>query len=78
MDEQDFMSQINAGSLMVRLAEGEADIDAAQSLRYRVFYEEMAAQPSDEMALRKRDFDQFDRYCHHLLVIDRDRPTGSE
>ena len=57
MGDQDFLSRINAGSLMVRLAEDEADIDAAQSLRYRVFYEEMTAQPSDEMALRKRDFD---------------------
>ncbi len=30
--------------LTVRLADGAADIDAAQHLRYRVFYEELAAQ----------------------------------
>ncbi len=76
--DQDFMSGINAGSLTVRLADGESDIDAAQSLRYRVFYEEMTAQPSDEMASKKRDFDRFDVYCDHLLVIDRDRRAGSE
>jgi putative hemolysin len=78
MGERDFMAGINAGSLTVRLAEGESDIDASQALRYRVFYEEMTAQPSAEMAATKRDFDRFDSYCDHLLVIDRDRPAGSE
>ena len=57
-------------SLQVRLAESAADIDAAQALRYRVFYEEMGAQPSAEMAARRRDFDRFDDDCGHLLVID--------
>ena len=78
MSNQNFMAGINTGSLMVRLAEGEDDIAAAQSLRYRVFYEEMTAQPSEEMAAQRRDFDRFDDYCDHLLVIDRDRPAGSE
>tara|TARA_Y100000588_G_scaffold371646_2_gene443213 strand:- start:292 stop:1074 length:783 start_codon:yes stop_codon:yes gene_type:complete len=76
--KQNFMLGINAGSLTVRLADGESDIDAAQSLRYRVFYEEMTAQPSDEMAAKKRDFDRFDVYCDHLLVIDKDRPSGTD
>lgn len=78
VDDQDFMSGMNAGSLTVRLAKGDSDIDAAQSLRYRVFYEEMTAEPSDEMASKKRDFDRFDAYCDHLLVIDRERPGGSK
>jgi putative hemolysin len=56
--------------LQVRLAQGEADIDAAQALRYRVFYEEMGAQPTADMAARRRDFDRFDQDCDHLLVID--------
>ncbi len=75
---QDFMAGITAGSLAVRLADCESDIDAAQSLRYRVFYEEMTALPSDEMATRRRDFDRFDGYCDHLLVIDHDRSAGSD
>ena len=78
MSTQDFMSGITVGSLAVRLAQGATDIDAAQSLRYRVFYEEMSARPSDEMAVERRDFDRFDEYCDHLLVIDQNRPAGSE
>ena len=57
-------------SLQVRLAQSAAEIDAAQALRYRVFYEEMGAEPSAEMAARRRDFDRFDNDCDHLLVID--------
>ncbi len=59
------------GALEVRLAETEAEVEAAQHLRYRVFYEEMAALPSPEMRELRRDFDRFDEFCDHLLVIDR-------
>lgn len=76
--DHDFMHGIRAGSLEVRLAGTPDEVDAAQALRYRVFYEEMSAEPSAEMAARKRDFDKFDEYCDHLLVIDRDRPPGAE
>lgn len=64
-------------SLQVRLAEEEAEIDAAQALRYRVFYEEMGARPSPEMARRGRDFDRYDGVCDHLLVIDHARGSGA-
>ncbi len=64
---------IVAGDFEVRLAADVADIDASQALRYRVFYEEMAARPTPEMAARRRDFDEFDPLCDHLLVIDRRR-----
>ena len=60
-----------AGALEVRLAETEGEVDAAQHLRYRVFYEEMTALPSPEMRERRRDFDRFDAFCDHMLVIDR-------
>ncbi len=60
-------------SLQVRLATDETEIDAAQALRYRVFYEEMGATPSPEMARRRRDFDRYDSNCDHLLVIDHTR-----
>jgi putative hemolysin len=62
-----------SGSLQVRLAETIADIDAAQALRYRVFYREMGAQPTPEMARIGRDFDAFDALCDHLLVLDHAR-----
>lgn len=61
---------IRSGSLQVRLAEMAADIDAVQALRYRVFYDEMGAQPTPEMARRRRDFDEFDAHCDHLIAID--------
>jgi putative hemolysin len=59
------------GSLEVRLAETDAEVEAAQRLRYRVFYEEMSAIPSPAMRESRRDFDKFDAFCDHLLVIDR-------
>jgi putative hemolysin len=59
-----------AAWLEVRLANSHAEIEAAQRLRYRVFYEEMGAQPTPEMAASKRDFDAFDDFCDHLLVIN--------
>lgn len=69
---------IVSGGMEIRLAESAAEIDAAQALRYRVFYEEMAAHPTPEMAARKRDFDDFDDYCDHLLVIDHKRGLGAD
>jgi putative hemolysin len=63
------------GALEARLARTEAEIDAAMALRYRVFYEEMAAKPTPEMAARGRDFDEFDPVADHLLVIQRKRGT---
>jgi L-ornithine Nalpha-acyltransferase len=59
------------GSLEVRLAETDAEVEAAQRLRYRVFYEEMSAIPSPAMREARRDFDKFDAFCDHLLVVDR-------
>ncbi len=64
---------IESGSLVARLAETPADIDAAQALRYRVFYGEMGAVPSDETVALQRDCDAFDPICDHLLVICKDR-----
>ena len=69
---------VRSGALQVRLAETVADIDAAQALRYRVFYEGMGAKPTPEMAHLKRDFDSFDRVCDHLLVVDHARGSGAQ
>ena len=78
MSDDDFMAGIVAGNLEVRLARSAEDVDAVQALRYRVFYEEMAADPSREMAASERDFDRFDAYCDHLMVIDHDRSAGDK
>jgi putative hemolysin len=60
-----------SGALEVRLAETEAEVEQAQRLRYRVFYQEMDALPSPRMRAEARDFDRFDDVCDHLLVVDR-------
>lgn len=59
------------GALEVRMAETDHEVEAAQRLRYRVFYEEMAAVPTPEMRAERRDFDKYDPYCDHMLVVDR-------
>lgn len=63
-----------AGLLEVRLAASEAEIIAAQALRYAIFYDEMGAVPTPAMARIRRDIDAYDRVCDHLLVIDHANP----
>ena len=60
----------SSGTLLVRLAESEAEVRAAQALRYRIFYEEKHATPSAAMVRERRDFDALDDAADHLLVID--------
>jgi len=66
-----------SGALEVRLAATEAELAAAQALRYRVFYDEMGARPSEGARRFRRDFDGFDEFCDHLLVIDHARGDGA-
>ena len=69
---------LRTDDLIIRLAETAAEVAASQSLRYRVFCEEMSAQPSHEMSVARREFDSFDEYCDHLLVFDRNMGRGVE
>ncbi len=75
--EADF-GEIRAGPLGVRLARSQAELDAAQDLRYRVFYEEMGAHPDPVTTAARRDRDAFDAVADHVLVIDHDRGDGPE
>lgn len=59
-----------SGELDVRIARSEAEIEAAQALRYRIFYEEMGARPTLAMQAARRDIDAYDSICDHLLVVD--------
>ncbi len=68
--------ELRAGNLGVRIAETAAEVEAAQELRYRVFYEEMGARPSPEALLRRRDADEFDAVADHLLVVDHELGEG--
>ncbi len=60
-------------SISVRLAESAEEVEAAQHLRYKVFYEEYSAIPTEEMAKERRDFDEYDPIADHLVVVDRSR-----
>lgn len=70
------MEPLRFNDFQVRLAATPREIESAQSLRYRVFYEEMSATPTPEMKERRRDFDAFDGFCDHLLVIDLEKSNG--
>lgn len=59
------------GGLEVRLARSASDIKKAQRLRYEVFYREMGAIPDARTLLKRRDEDDYDAVCDHLLVIDK-------
>jgi putative hemolysin len=60
------------GSLEVRLATTAREIRRAQRLRFKVFYHEMSAVPSGASRLSRRDVDDYDAICDHLLVLDHD------
>lgn len=64
--------------LTVRLANGAADIDAAQHLRYRVFYEELEARPDAKALATRRDADRYDAICDHLLVVRKGAAVGPD
>ena len=61
--------QTDTGTVSIRLARTQAEIESAQRLRYEVFYEEHGAKPSPEMLAIRRDFDAFDTLADHLIVV---------
>ena len=63
--------RIEQDRLFLKLAEGEAELRAAQRLRYRVFVEEMGAEVDEEGHRLRLERDRFDPYFDHLLLIDR-------
>jgi len=62
------------GSLEVRLATTKKELKQAQRLRFQVFYDEMSAIPNASSLIARRDMDEFDAICDHLLVLDHDAP----
>jgi putative hemolysin len=58
------------GTMEVRLARDDAEIAAAQEVRFRVFYDELGARQCSMRARERRDADRFDEVCDHLVVID--------
>ena len=72
----DHFNELRAGNLGVRIARTSAEIDAAQALRYRVFFDEMGAIPDPRATATRRDADAFDAVADHLLVLDHALGAG--
>jgi putative hemolysin len=70
--------ELRGGNLGVRIATVPAEVEAAQALRYRVFYQEMGARPDAAAAATHRDRDAFDAVADHLLVVDHSIGPGPE
>lgn len=68
---------VSSGDFEVRIARSQQEIEAGQRLRYQVFFEEMGAAPNDLVEQQKRDFDDFDEICDHLLAFDNSK-SGDE
>lgn len=63
--------QIDLSRYQVKLAETEAERLGAQRLRYRVFVEEMGACCTPAEREARREWDAFDPWFDHLILIDR-------
>lgn len=63
--------------LELRLVTAGPEMEAAQRLRYRVFYEEMGAVATPALRTRGIDGDAFDRVADHLVVVDLDHGTAA-
>lgn len=63
--------------ISVRLAETPQEIEAAQRLRYAIFYEEYGAVPTEQMLKTRLDVDEFDEYADHLIVVDESQTPNT-
>ena len=75
-DQGALSTGLRLGPLELRLVDSEAELQAVQRLRFRVFYKEMNARPTPRMTELERDFDAFDDICEHLIV--RDTTQGND
>lgn len=62
--------------VVVRLTNNMAEVEAAQRLRYAVFYEEYGAIADAEAAASGMDVDEYDAVTDHLVVLDENLPAG--
>ena len=64
--------QIDLSRYRVKLAESEVERLGAQRLRYRVFVEEMGARATPQEAAARREWDAFDPFFDHLILLSLD------
>lgn len=70
MTAQDRLSTSSDTGFTVRLADGMADLEAAQRLRYKVFVEELGGDGALVDHQNRLERDRFDPFFDHLLLID--------
>lgn len=63
--------------MKVRLAKSKKEIRKAQRLRYKVFFEEGKAKGTFLQKILKQDYDVYDAYCDHLIVLDDKKVVGT-
>lgn len=70
--------EIIEGRYLVRFARTRAELDAVLKLRFEVFNLELG-EGLDSSYRTGRDLDEFDEFCHHLIVLDtnEDRIIGT-
>lgn len=62
---------------ITRLAKNEAEVIAAQQLRYRVFVEELGAKATPEQHAEQREHDAYDPHCDHILLLYQEDIVGT-
>lgn len=62
---------MSAGQYDVRLARSEAEIHAAQKLRYEVLFKESGGRVTREMLNTEREEDEWDQIAYHVVVLDK-------
>jgi L-ornithine Nalpha-acyltransferase len=63
--------KLDLSRYVVKLAESDSERLGAQRLRYRVFVEEMGASVSAEERALRREWDDFDPFFEHVVLLDR-------
>lgn len=64
------LGDLSAGPVHLKLAVTPEEVEAAQALRYRIFYLEPNIPVPADVAATGLDADSMDEHCDHLLVID--------
>lgn len=57
----------------IKIAETAAELEAAQRLRYDIFKSEQGRMGKLKQTVAGVDCDEYDKYCIHLVVLDKNR-----
>jgi putative hemolysin len=69
---------VSFGDISVRMTRDDAEVRAAQALRYKVFYEEYGAKADPKTAKSRLDQDIFDSAADHMIVVKTSPKDGQE